>query len=86
MISLVVNVLLWLSLLYVVFRLADYDNDRGAYLSDVWPIFCIPLVVMVYLSFSPWPAALRALRSGLATTTLGKFSRRVVATFTISSY
>ena len=53
MLTQVANALLWISMLYGIFRIEDWGSQRRMYLARVWMIFTTPLLVVMVLSFSP---------------------------------
>lgn len=61
-----INFLLWLSMLYTVFRIDDDATHRVLYIVGSWVIFGIPLLAIVVLLFSPYPDTLRTTRQKLA--------------------
>lgn len=67
MIALSINLLLWISMLYTVFKINDEATNRAFYMVGSWTIFGIPLLAIVVLLFSPYPNTLRTRRRKLAT-------------------
>ena len=67
MIALSINLLLWISMLYTVFKINDEATNRALYMVGSWTIFGIPLLAIVVLLFSPYPNTLRKRRTKLAT-------------------
>ena len=53
MLALVANALLWISMLYEIFRIQDWGSQRPMYLVRVWTIFTAPLLVVMMLLSSP---------------------------------
>ena len=61
------NLLLWLSMLYVVFRISDYasHSQRSYYLAMSWIIFTIPLLIILWLLITPYPDILKKTRTAV---------------------
>src|ERR1700733_2097399 len=47
--------MLWLSMLYTVFRIAEYSTHRGYFLAATCVIFAIPLSIACFLLMTPYP-------------------------------
>ncbi len=60
------NLLLWLTMIYLIFRVQEYSIHRSRYLVITWTIFMIPLLIFLFLLLSPYPLELRRRRIEVA--------------------
>ena len=61
-----INLLLWLSMLFLIFRIQEYSTHRGRYLVTGVAIFFIPLLLFSFFLTSPYPSEIRRRRADIA--------------------
>ena len=58
-----INFLLWLSMVHTIFEADDYQTHKARYLTVNWLIVFIPLIVAGAFLFSPYPSSLSNART-----------------------
>ena len=68
-ICVLINFLLWLSMIHAIFEARDYHKHRSRYLAANWLIGFVPLAIAAILLITPFPQNFSSARNAFATRT-----------------